>query len=346
LLGAGCAGALGAVFGAPIGGVLFSIEVTSTYYPVTNYWTAFCCGISASTFIKVLNRSVAHISLFRDFVGDNSTKFSKEGHDTFKSNELPLFLLLGLIFGLIGLFVVKFNAWVVAFRRKHQAKYLGNWADGNLISNLAWTTIIWMVFLPIVQTLQFPAGVVGPSYILGAFGGRFFGEVFRSFLEESGLGTVDARVYAVVGAAASLGSITKTISPAVIVMEITNELTLSVPLLLAVIVGCGVVSAFGEGFFDSGLKLRGIPMLPIVPSQQYKVVTETTVLKTNQDKDKDKEKEKTEIDPEARLSPNRSESALKPVQYTVLRFITATDVMEKTTFITVRPRPSELVEAL
>ena len=45
MLSAACAGGLASVFGAPIGGVLFSIEVTSTYYPVTNYWTAFCCAM-------------------------------------------------------------------------------------------------------------------------------------------------------------------------------------------------------------------------------------------------------------------------------------------------------------
>lgn len=30
-----------ATFGAPIGGVLFSIEVTSTYYFVSNLWKTF-----------------------------------------------------------------------------------------------------------------------------------------------------------------------------------------------------------------------------------------------------------------------------------------------------------------
>ncbi|ETO31811.1 CLC-type chloride cHannel family member (clh-4) [Reticulomyxa filosa] len=390
LLGAGCAGALGAVFGAPIGGVLFSIEVTSTYYPVTNYWTAFCCGISASTFIKVLYRSVSHVSMFQHFIGDNATKFSKEGHETYKSGELPLFLLLGFLFGLVGLFVVKCNAWFVLFRRKYQAKYLGtnpygitvavvilfstfqffvgqfalgparsavadlfiqthleacggdtkvpcsytDWGDSDLIWKLGGATIIWMVFLPLLQTFQFPAGVVGPSYILGAFGGRFYGEIVRSCLEKNGLGTADTRVYAVVGAAASLASVTKTISPAVIIMEITSELTLSVPLLLAVIVGCGVVSAFGEGFFDSGLKLRGIPMLPIVPSQQYKHATETTTLNRPEEKEM----------PSLALDEKKEEP--KSFQYTVLRLITATDVMEKTMFITVKPNPLELVEAL
>lgn len=36
LLAAACASGIATAFGAPFGGVLFSIEVTSTYYPVKN----------------------------------------------------------------------------------------------------------------------------------------------------------------------------------------------------------------------------------------------------------------------------------------------------------------------
>ena len=34
-----------ATLGAPVGGVLFSIEVTATYYLVSNLWRAFVCSI-------------------------------------------------------------------------------------------------------------------------------------------------------------------------------------------------------------------------------------------------------------------------------------------------------------
>ena len=41
MLAAAVAAGVTATFGAPIGGVLFSIEVTSTYYFVSNLWKAF-----------------------------------------------------------------------------------------------------------------------------------------------------------------------------------------------------------------------------------------------------------------------------------------------------------------
>ena len=41
MLGVACAVGVVATFGTPIGGVLFSIEVTSTYYMVSNLWRSF-----------------------------------------------------------------------------------------------------------------------------------------------------------------------------------------------------------------------------------------------------------------------------------------------------------------
>lgn len=41
MMGASVAAGVTAAFGAPIGGVLFSIEVTSTYFMVNNLWKSF-----------------------------------------------------------------------------------------------------------------------------------------------------------------------------------------------------------------------------------------------------------------------------------------------------------------
>ena len=40
--------------GAPIGGVLFSIEVTSTYFAVRNYWRGFFASVVAATMFRLL----------------------------------------------------------------------------------------------------------------------------------------------------------------------------------------------------------------------------------------------------------------------------------------------------
>jgi len=44
MLAASVAAGVTATFNAPIGGVLFSIEVTTTYYLVNDLWKAFFCA--------------------------------------------------------------------------------------------------------------------------------------------------------------------------------------------------------------------------------------------------------------------------------------------------------------
>jgi len=45
---------LATVFNAPIGGLLFSIEVTSTYYLISNYWKSFMAAVAGGDIMVVL----------------------------------------------------------------------------------------------------------------------------------------------------------------------------------------------------------------------------------------------------------------------------------------------------
>lgn len=56
---------------------------------------------------------------------------------------------------------------------------------------------------------------------------------------------------AVVGAAAHSSAATQTLSSAVIVMELTGQLNLILPLLMAVVIACGVSQVLGVGIYDS-----------------------------------------------------------------------------------------------
>jgi chloride channel 2 len=64
VLGAACAVGVTSAFGSPIGGVLFSIEVTATYYLTSSYWRAFLTAVSGSVAFKLLgellSRSLWH----------------------------------------------------------------------------------------------------------------------------------------------------------------------------------------------------------------------------------------------------------------------------------------------
>ena len=45
MLAAACAVGVACTFSAPIGGVLFSIEVTATLFAVSNYWRGFFAAV-------------------------------------------------------------------------------------------------------------------------------------------------------------------------------------------------------------------------------------------------------------------------------------------------------------
>uniref|UniRef100_A0A914DH28 Chloride channel protein n=1 Tax=Acrobeloides nanus TaxID=290746 RepID=A0A914DH28_9BILA len=57
MLAAGCAVGVACTFSAPVGGVLFSIEVTSVYFAVRNYWRGFFAAACSATLFRIL-RSV------------------------------------------------------------------------------------------------------------------------------------------------------------------------------------------------------------------------------------------------------------------------------------------------
>jgi len=55
ILAAAVAAGVTSVLGAPVGGVLFSIEVTSTYYQVSSLWRGFLCSLACVFTYEVVN---------------------------------------------------------------------------------------------------------------------------------------------------------------------------------------------------------------------------------------------------------------------------------------------------
>nr|XP_055076653.1 chloride channel protein 1a isoform X1 [Misgurnus anguillicaudatus] len=113
ILTVGCAVGVGCCFGTPLGGVLFSIEVTSTYFAVRNYWRGyFAATFSAFIFrvLSVFNKDAVTITaLFR-------TNFRMDF--PFDLQELPAFAIIGISCGFLGAFFVYLNRQVVLFMRK------------------------------------------------------------------------------------------------------------------------------------------------------------------------------------------------------------------------------------
>ena len=54
MLAAACAVGVSCCFAAPIGGVLFSIEVTSVYFAIRNYWRGFFSAVFGALMFRLL----------------------------------------------------------------------------------------------------------------------------------------------------------------------------------------------------------------------------------------------------------------------------------------------------
>jgi len=90
-------------FGAPIGGVLFAIEVSSTSFSVNNLWKSFF----ASTITVLCFKSVGKLSQAAVFSVDGSYFYS--GVTSIGINhEQPFFVLLGLLCGIGGSYYIQF----------------------------------------------------------------------------------------------------------------------------------------------------------------------------------------------------------------------------------------------
>ena len=108
VLSASAASGVAVAFGSPLGGVLFSLEEVSYYFPPKTLFRTFFCCIAAALSLKFLNPyGTGKIVLFEvPYVSD------------WRFFELFCFAFLGIAGGLIGaLFIKASGVWARTFRR-------------------------------------------------------------------------------------------------------------------------------------------------------------------------------------------------------------------------------------
>lgn len=306
LFAAGCAAGVAVTFGAPIGGVIFSIEVTTTYYLIQNLSKGFFCAIVATLFVKLFD---SH-GLIRFF----STDFQPAPYTSY---ELLAFSLIGISFGLLGVLFNKFVKMLAQLRRNYKilnsSRYgqvlfiamfsalvtfpiyplrlgptsvlndlfstspLKNWQEPNVYFVLSAVVVLEFVMCGLSVGLPVPCGLYTPMFILGAALGRLVGEVLGVMHILPGL--VPAG-YAVVGAAAFAAGTTRTLSSSIICFELTRQLEHLLPVLLAVLIASAVGNFFGPSIYDELLKMKGLPYMPPFKSSQGGNRTAKSIMRT------------------------------------------------------------------
>jgi chloride channel 7 len=123
-----------------------------------------------------------------------------------------------------------------------------------------------------------PAGLFVPSLMTGAAIGRLIGELLHTTYP-----TIDPGLYSLVGAAALLGGITRmTISLAVILVELTNDINFLLPILLTLIISKMTGDMLEESIYDIHMmKMAGVPYLEEEPPEDAGFRTAQDVMKSH-----------------------------------------------------------------
>ncbi|XP_075572380.1 chloride channel protein 2 [Pelecanus crispus] len=328
MLAAACAVGVGCCFAAPIGGVLFSIEVTSTFFAVRNYWRGFFAATFSAFIFRVLavwNKDEETITaLFK-------TRFRLDF--PFDLQELPAFAVIGIASGFGGALFVYLNRKIVQFMRRQKTinrflmkkrllfpalvtllistltfppgfgqfmagqltqkdtlvtlfdnqtwakqglsdefEYLGileAWRHprSNVFVTLVVFTLMKFWMSALATTIPVPCGAFMPVFVIGAAFGRLVGESMAAWFPDgihtnSNTYRIVPGGYAVVGAAALSGAVTHTVSTAVIVFELTGQISHILPVMIAVILANAVAQSLQPSLYDSIIRIKKLPYLP------------------------------------------------------------------------------------
>ncbi|KAA1116815.1 hypothetical protein PGTUg99_021891 [Puccinia graminis f. sp. tritici] len=108
MLSAACAAGVAVAFGAPIGGVLFSLEEVSYFFPPRVMWRSCWCAIVGAATLRVLDPFKTGKTVLFEVTYDQQWHFI----------ELSGFILLGLVSGVLGAWLSKLNVWWTKTFRK------------------------------------------------------------------------------------------------------------------------------------------------------------------------------------------------------------------------------------
>ncbi|GIX97513.1 hypothetical protein CDAR_517471 [Caerostris darwini] len=136
VLSAAAAAGVSTAFGAPIGGVLFSLEELSYYFPMKTLWRSFFCALVAAFVLRSID----------PFGTDHVVKFYMNTTRAWILVELLPFVLLGIMGGTIGAVFIRCN---IAWSRYKQSSRLG---DFPILEVMVVTLLTALINFPNVFT--------------------------------------------------------------------------------------------------------------------------------------------------------------------------------------------------
>ncbi|KAK3357146.1 chloride channel protein 5 [Lasiosphaeria hispida] len=218
VLSAAAASGISVAFGSPIGGVLFSLEQLSYYFPDKTMWQSFVCAMTAAVVLQA----------FDPYRSGKLVLYQVTYSSSWHGFELVPFILLGILGGVYGGLFIKANMHVAQFKKSATwlpgpvaqvilvafatalINYPNNYMraqSSDLVSNLfsecskltddqfglcktgaaSAGTIVLLIFASVLGFflaavtfgLQIPAGIILPSMAIGALSGRAVGIIME-----------------------------------------------------------------------------------------------------------------------------------------------------------------------
>ncbi|KAI6197003.1 Chloride channel protein [Aphelenchoides besseyi] len=329
ILSASAAAGVSVAFGAPIGGIMFSLEEASYYFPLKTMWRSFFCALVAGVILRMVNpfgsdqvlesrnslleylldiivscRLQHEVVIFRvdsfcNFGANVKWCLFRKTNRFLGQNPIREVLIVAAGTAFLSYFnpytrksasaLIKqlfdrcgpedYMLDLCDYRNK---SFTADKVDDNYhtgIMGFGVQTAFWQLILALMAKLIFTIftfGVKIPS-AMGAIAGRLLGiqvESFISTLQQAGgensywtcqIGKdcVMPGLYAMVGAAAVLGGVTRmTVSLVVIMFELTGSLEFIVPTMAGVMFAKWVGDAIcKEGIYDAHIVMNKMPFL-------------------------------------------------------------------------------------
>ena len=271
LVACGTAAAIGASFNTPLAGVIFALEVVMMEYSLASFLPVILSAVSATTVTRAVFGtevvfSVPHFQLTNllelpyvmflgivtgtaAFVFIYLTKFSAQ-----ISNNLPTWLKFTIAGSITGLLAI------VA----PQIMGIGyDTVNYSLVDNIGLTLLLIIFAAKLIATacsigLGLPAGLIGPTFVIGASLGGVLGILAQPIFPEL---SSSPGLYALIGMAAMMGATLQApLAALTAVFELTNNPNIILPGMLAIVTAQLTASQlFGQrSIYRMLMQLKGL----------------------------------------------------------------------------------------